>query len=70
MHEPCLIIIHDPGMRLGPESNRGLFGLADECSTTELTLSPKYIGYTYLTKEIALPAVSDAAVEGCGFDDD
>ena len=26
MHETCLIIIHDP------------FGLADECSTTELTL--------------------------------
>ena len=23
MHETCLIIIHDPGMRLGPESNRG-----------------------------------------------
>ena len=38
MHETCLIIIHDPGMRLGPESNRGPFGLADECSTTELTL--------------------------------
>ena len=28
MHETCLIIIHDPGT----------FGLADECSTTELTL--------------------------------
>ena len=23
MHETCLIIIHDPGMRPGPESNRG-----------------------------------------------
>ena len=23
MHETCLIIMHDPGMRLGPESNRG-----------------------------------------------
>ena len=35
MHETCLIIIHDPGRRPGPESNRGL---ADKCSTTELTL--------------------------------
>ena len=35
MHETCLIIIHDPGMRQGPESYRGL---ADECSTTGLTL--------------------------------
>ena len=23
MHETCLIIIHDPGMRPGPESNQG-----------------------------------------------
>ena len=23
MHETCLVIIHDPGMRLGLESNRG-----------------------------------------------
>ena len=23
MHETCLIIIHEPGMRPGPESNRG-----------------------------------------------
>ena len=37
-HETCLIIILNPGMRLGLESNRGPFGLADECSTTELTL--------------------------------
>ena len=36
MHETCLIIIHDPGMRPGSES--GTFGLADECSTTKLTL--------------------------------
>ena len=35
MHETCLIIIHDPGMRPGLESNRGPL---DECSTTELTL--------------------------------
>ena len=32
MHETCLIIIHDPGIE------PGTFGLADECSTTELTL--------------------------------
>ena len=36
MHYTCLIIIHDPGMRQGPELET--FGLADECSTTELTL--------------------------------
>ena len=24
MHETCLIIIHDPGMRTGPESNNKL----------------------------------------------
>ena len=23
MHETCLIIIHDPGIELGPESNQG-----------------------------------------------
>ena len=34
MHEACLIIIHDPGPGIEP----GTFGLADECSTTELTL--------------------------------
>ena len=34
----CLIIVHDPGMRPGPELNRGTLGLVDECSTTELTL--------------------------------
>ena len=33
MHATCLIIIHDPGIE------PGTFGLADECSTTELTLS-------------------------------
>ena len=38
MHETCLIIIHDTGMRLGPGIEPGTFGLADECSTTELTL--------------------------------
>ena len=42
MHETCLIIIHDPGMRPGLESNQGTFGLADECSTTELTLLVKF----------------------------
>ena len=36
MHETCLIISHDPGMRLGPEL--GTFRLAVECSNTELTL--------------------------------
>ena len=35
MHEICLVIIHDPGVRQGPELNRGL---ADNCSPTELTL--------------------------------
>ena len=38
MHYTCLIIIHDPGMRLGQESKPATFGLGDECSTTELTL--------------------------------
>ena len=37
MHDTCLIIIHDPGMRPIP-GEPGTFGLADECSTTELTL--------------------------------
>ena len=32
MHYTCLIIIHDPGIK------PGTFGLADECSTTELSL--------------------------------
>ena len=41
MHETCLIIIHPAGMRPGPEP--GTFGLADECSTIELTLLLKYI---------------------------
>ena len=35
MHETCLIIIHNPSMRPGPESKRGPL---DECSTTELTI--------------------------------
>ena len=39
MHETCLIIIHDPGMRPGPGFEPGTFGLEDECSTNELTLS-------------------------------
>ena len=34
MHETCLIIIHETGPGIEP----GTFGLADECSTTELTL--------------------------------
>ena len=34
MNETCLII-HDPSMRPGPESNRGPL---DEYSTTELTI--------------------------------
>ena len=34
----CLIVIHDLSMRSGPGSNQGTFGLADECSTTELPL--------------------------------
>ena len=39
MHETCLIIIHDPAMHeTGPGIKPGTFGLADECSTTELTL--------------------------------
>ena len=40
MHETCLIIIYDPGIRLGPGIEPGTFGLADECSTIELTLFP------------------------------
>ena len=40
MHATCLTIIHDPGMRPGQESNRGPLDLADEYSTTELTLLP------------------------------
>ena len=38
MHETCLIIIHDPRYEIGPGIEPGTFGLAHECSTTELTL--------------------------------
>ena len=37
MQYTCLITIDDPGMRSGPGSNWGPFGLEDECSTTKLT---------------------------------
>ena len=37
MHETCLIISHDPGMRPGPGIELGTFGSADKCSTTELS---------------------------------
>ena len=33
MHETCLIIIHETGMRPGPGIEPGTFGLTDECST-------------------------------------
>ena len=38
MHYTCLIIIHDSWYGTGPGIEPGTFGLADECSTTELTL--------------------------------
>ena len=38
MHYTYLIIIHDLHYETGPRIEPGTFGLADECSTTELTL--------------------------------
>ena len=38
MHETCLIIIHEPGMRPSPGIEPGTFVLVDGCSTTELTI--------------------------------
>ena len=38
MHETCLIIIHDPQYETGHGIEPGTFGLAYECSTTELIL--------------------------------
>ena len=38
MHEICVILIHDPGIRPGPGIKLETFGLADECSITASSL--------------------------------
>ena len=74
MHETCFIIIHDPGMRPGPESNRGPLDFEDECSTSKLTLllelrprpSPVHIAAQTACDHVLLVHAGPAAHTACG----
>ena len=62
MHETCFIIINDPGIRPGPESKPGTFGLADECFTAELSLLSMLIGLILKVERYLLTYVMFTAI--------
>ena len=51
MHETCLIIIHDPGIRPGPESDRGPL---DYLRTVKLKAQRETLGVNTYDKRKAL----------------